>query len=107
MAVTHGDQVAARKLMFAAADIVAIHEAALEVLARTGVVVMDDDTVALLKAAGVRADGRRMFITADQVERALASAPSAFTLPAPPRTRPSFRREPGHIRQRLRTGLRP
>ncbi len=80
MAVTHGDRVAARKLMFAAADIVAIHEAALEVLARTGVVVMDDDAVALLKAAGVRADGRRMFITADQVERALASAPSAFTL---------------------------
>lgn len=66
--------------MFAPTDIVAIHEAALRVLAHTGVVVMDDDAVALLKTTGARTDGRRVLIAEPQVERALAGAPSAFTL---------------------------
>lgn len=66
--------------MFAPAGIVAIHEAALRVLAQTGVVVMDDDSVALLKTVGARADGRRVFIEREVVERALSGAPRAFTL---------------------------
>jgi len=66
--------------MIAAADIEAIHEAALRVLAGTGVIVMDDDAVTLLRAAGMRTDGRRVFLNERQIERALAGVPPAFTL---------------------------
>ena len=62
------------------ADIARIHEAALRVLARTGVVVMDDEAVALLRSRGARGDGRRVFISESAVAAALAVAPPAFTL---------------------------
>jgi trimethylamine--corrinoid protein Co-methyltransferase len=62
------------------ADLVAVHEAALRVLATTGVLVHDDAGVALLRAHGARADGRRVFVGAGAVQAALAAAPSSFTL---------------------------
>lgn len=66
--------------MFTIADIEAIHEAAFRVLASTGVLVQDDDAVALLVARGARAVGRRVWIPEDGVRAALAVAPSAFVL---------------------------
>jgi trimethylamine---corrinoid protein Co-methyltransferase len=66
--------------MFMPADIEAIHAAALRILERTGVLVQDDESVALLVARGARADGRRVWITEDAVQAALAAAPSAFVL---------------------------
>ena len=66
--------------MLSPADLVAVHEAALRVLERTGVLVHDDDAVALLRAHGARADGRRVFIGEGAVQAALAAAPSPFIL---------------------------
>jgi trimethylamine--corrinoid protein Co-methyltransferase len=64
------------------AEIEALHGAALRVLEGTGVLVHDDEAVALLRAAGMRSDGRRVFIGESAVERALADTPPAFTLAA-------------------------
>jgi trimethylamine--corrinoid protein Co-methyltransferase len=61
-------------------SIAAIHESALRVLERTGVLVQDDEAVALLRARGARCVGRRVFLTEDHVQAALATAPSAFLL---------------------------
>jgi trimethylamine--corrinoid protein Co-methyltransferase len=62
------------------AEVGAVHAAALRVLARTGVLVHDDDAVALLRAHGARVDGRRVLIGEGAVQAALAAAPSSFTL---------------------------
>jgi trimethylamine--corrinoid protein Co-methyltransferase len=66
--------------LIAETDVAAIHDAALRVLARTGVVVHDDEAVGLLSARGARTDGRRVFIDEGAVRAALAAAPSSFTL---------------------------
>ncbi len=60
--------------------IAAVHRSALHVLERTGVLVSDDDAVALLRARGVRCDGRRVYLSEDDVQVALATAPSSFVL---------------------------
>lgn len=57
-----------------------IHAAGLQVLEQTGAVFQHEVTVTLLKAAGCRADGQRVFIPAAVVERALASAPGGFEI---------------------------
>lgn len=61
-------------------SVVAVHESALRVLERTGVIVQDDEAVALLRARGARCDGRRVFLTEDQVQAALSTVPSSFVL---------------------------
>jgi glycine betaine---corrinoid protein Co-methyltransferase len=63
-----------------AASVTAVHESALRVLERTGVLVQDDESVELLRACGARCDGRRAFFSEDLVQRALATAPSSFVL---------------------------
>jgi trimethylamine---corrinoid protein Co-methyltransferase len=62
------------------ADLAAVHEAALRVLERTGVLVHDHEAVALLREHGARADGRQVFIGEGAVQAALVAAPSSFTL---------------------------
>jgi trimethylamine--corrinoid protein Co-methyltransferase len=61
-------------------SVAAVHESALRVLERTGVLVQDDEAVALLRGCGARCDGRRVFLTEDQVQAALATAPTSFVL---------------------------
>ena len=63
-----------------AASVAAVHESALRVLERTGVLVQDDEAVALLRARGARCDGRRVYLDEDVVQAALAAAPSSFVL---------------------------
>jgi len=63
-----------------AASVAAVHESALRVLETTGVLIQDDEAVGLLRARGARCDGRRVWIQADLVQRALATAPSSFVL---------------------------
>lgn len=63
-----------------APSVVAVHESALHVLERTGVVVHDDEAVALLAGRSMRCDGRRVYLTEDDVTKALAAAPSSFVL---------------------------
>ena len=57
-----------------------IHAATLEVLARTGVDVHDEEARKILVAGGARADGVRVRIPAHMVARALATAPNTITL---------------------------
>ena len=66
--------------MFAETDIRAIHDAALGVLARTGVLVREPDAVRLLASHGLHTDGARVFFDEGAVQAALAAAPSSFTL---------------------------
>jgi trimethylamine---corrinoid protein Co-methyltransferase len=66
--------------MLEPADVVAVHEAALRVLARTGVLVQDDEAVALFRSHGARTDGRRVYVDEGAVTAALAAAPRSFTL---------------------------
>jgi trimethylamine--corrinoid protein Co-methyltransferase len=66
--------------VFSAAGIEELHAAALRVLARTGVLVQDDEAVALLRSRGARCDGRRVFPDEGAVTAALAAAPSSFVL---------------------------
>lgn len=59
-----------------------IHLASLEVLERTGVEVLDDEAVELLRSAGARVsnDGKRVRIPSYLVEAALRTAPKRVTL---------------------------
>lgn len=57
-----------------------IHEAALTVLAGTGVMVQEDESREVLAAHGCPMDGQRVRIPARLVERAIESAPSNFSI---------------------------
>ncbi|MEW5784296.1 MAG: trimethylamine methyltransferase family protein [Bacillota bacterium] len=57
-----------------------IFSAILEVLERTGTKVYNEEALALLKNAGCRSDGERVWIPSRLVERAVRSAPSRVTL---------------------------
>ena len=63
-----------------AASVAAVHESALRVLEKTGVLVQDDEAVALLRSRGARCDGRRVYLDESAVQAALAAAPSSFVL---------------------------
>ena len=57
-----------------------LHEATLQVLERTGLIIDDPEALELLTAAGAVVDGTRVRIPPKLVERALASAPREVTL---------------------------
>lgn len=58
-----------------------MHAACLEILERVGVRLYLEEAVALLKKAGARvADGNRVFVPADLVEKALETVPKQVTL---------------------------
>ncbi len=59
-----------------------IHEAALAILAKTGVVFNNEQAVILFDQAGARVDDRRVYLERDLVEHCLASAPARYTLRA-------------------------
>ena len=57
-----------------------LHEATLQVLERTGLIVDDAEALGLLAAAGADVNGTRVRIHPEMVERALATAPREVTL---------------------------
>ena len=57
-----------------------LHFAALEILRRTGVDVLDADALELLRKAGAKIDGQRARIPAHLVEWAIRAAPSSITI---------------------------
>jgi trimethylamine--corrinoid protein Co-methyltransferase len=61
-------------------DISLIHEAALELLATTGVVFGSADALTILAKAGASVDGQRVQLSRRLVDDALETAPSRFTL---------------------------
>jgi len=62
------------------ASIAAVHESALRVLERTGVLIHDDEAVALLRSRGARCDGRRVYLDAGAVQAALSTVVRSFVL---------------------------
>jgi trimethylamine---corrinoid protein Co-methyltransferase len=62
------------------AHIEAFHQATLDLLDRTGVIVAHQDALTLLKAAGARVEGQRVRIPPHLVEAALASAPRSIDI---------------------------
>jgi len=64
------------------ADVEQIHEGALQVLARTGIVVHQESVLSLLGEAGCRVahEGRRVHLPAPVVEQAVAQAPPSVCL---------------------------
>jgi trimethylamine---corrinoid protein Co-methyltransferase len=61
-------------------EIEAVHSAALRLLTGSGVAILDQDALDVFVAHGARTDGRRVFIDERLVQRALETAPAAFTL---------------------------
>ena len=67
--------------VLSADDISRIHTATLEVLERTGVEVMEEEAVALLRGAGARvSDDTRVRIPPELVEKAIQTSPASVTL---------------------------
>lgn len=57
-----------------------LHETSIRILEEVGVKIFCEKTMALLKEAGVEADGNLVKISREMVEKALETAPSVFTL---------------------------
>ncbi len=57
-----------------------IHEAALSILERTGVVFQCQEAIDILRKGGAKVDGERVFVPASMVEKALKTVPKKFTL---------------------------
>jgi trimethylamine---corrinoid protein Co-methyltransferase len=57
-----------------------IHEAALSILEKTGVLFQSQEALQILKKGGARVDGERVYIPALMVEQALKTVPHEFTL---------------------------
>lgn len=61
-------------------NIVKIHAAGMEILETIGIEVQDDEILEILKSKGIRVENGRAFFTEEQINDALKSAPSEFTL---------------------------
>lgn len=59
-----------------------IHQASLEILQEVGVLFHSEEAVGIFQQHGVRVDGRIVYLNPQQVEAALATAPSEFVLHA-------------------------
>jgi trimethylamine--corrinoid protein Co-methyltransferase len=66
--------------LFTDAQLAQIHDATLSILSRTGVRVLDDDALALLREAGCEISDDLVKFPADVIEEALSRAPSGITL---------------------------
>ena len=63
-------------------DAAKVHEASLAILQEVGIVFHGKRAVDIFKRHGIRTDGNHVFITSDQVQKALESSPSTFRLHA-------------------------
>ncbi len=61
-------------------DVERIHQTSVKVLANVGVEFPSEEALALFKAHSVKTDGSRVYITEDQLWKALETAPAQFTL---------------------------
>ncbi|MDR1922414.1 MAG: trimethylamine methyltransferase family protein, partial [Candidatus Adiutrix sp.] len=59
-----------------------IHQASMAILSRRGIVFNDAECVDIFKKNGIRTEGETVFPTEEQIMKALASAPEAFTVKA-------------------------
>lgn len=63
-------------------QVAGIHNASMRLLDSVGVAFEAEEALDIFKSHGVRVDGRKVFLTEDQVVNALATAPSSFTVNA-------------------------
>jgi trimethylamine--corrinoid protein Co-methyltransferase len=63
-------------------DVERIHQTSMRVLSNVGVEFPSDEVLAVFRQYGVRTDGTRVYITEDQLWKALETAPARFTLHA-------------------------
>ena len=59
-----------------------LHDASMTLLARVGVTFNDEEALEIFKKNGFTVDGKTVFITEEDIQRALGSAPSHFTVTA-------------------------
>jgi trimethylamine--corrinoid protein Co-methyltransferase len=75
-------QVYERRPALSQADLMQIHDASVDILARVGVAFDHEEALNIFKTRGFRVDGKTVFIAENDIRRALASIPSHFTLSA-------------------------
>jgi trimethylamine---corrinoid protein Co-methyltransferase len=59
-----------------------IHDAAMEILKTTGIIFNEEEAIEIFKQHGFRVDGKTVFFTEEQIQNAIRSAPSKFTVTA-------------------------
>ncbi len=67
---------------FSQEELTRIHDAAMALLANTGVAFNDDEAVEIFKDHGFAVDGRKVFFSEAQVAKALETCPARFTVTA-------------------------
>ena len=63
-------------------DVELIHQTTMKLLANVGVEFPDDEAIAVFKKHGFKTDGYRVYLSEDQVMKALETAPAQFTVHA-------------------------
>ena len=71
-----------RMQTFRRQDLDKLHLASMAILSRSGIVFNDEECVEIFKKNGVKVEGKTVYPTEEQVMKALAQAPEAFTLKA-------------------------
>ena len=61
-------------------DCTQIHDSAMELLKTTGIVFNDDEAIEIFKKNGAKVEGKKVFLTEEQVRNAVEKAPSKFTV---------------------------
>jgi len=59
-----------------------IHQASMAILSQTGIVFNDDECVEIFKKSGVKVEGKTVYLTEEQVMKAIAQAPASFEVKA-------------------------
>ncbi|UQZ88354.1 trimethylamine methyltransferase [Deltaproteobacteria bacterium Smac51] len=59
-------------------DINKIHQASMAILKETGIVFNDDECVEIFKKSGAKVEGRTVYLTEEEVMKAISQAPSSF-----------------------------
>jgi len=75
-----------------------IHEATLKVLEKTGVRILSQQALDILKEAGCTIESRKAFLDSELIEDALNKCPSSFTwYSVHPESKKHIKLEPGHV----------
>lgn len=64
------------------AQMTKIHDASMELLKTTGIVVNEDEGLEIFRKHGYRVEGKTVFPTEEQIRKAIATVPSKFTIEA-------------------------
>ena len=64
------------------ADVEQIHNTSMKLLANVGVQFPDDEAIGVFKQHGVKTDGNRVYLTEEQLMKALETVPAQFTIHA-------------------------